>query len=70
MSKEKYSCYEFGIKKIPVGEWKDRYDYIIFSWNDYLCCEDNIESDEWFDTEQEAREAAIQHIDRLENGEG
>jgi hypothetical protein len=28
------------------------------------------ESSEWFDTEQEARFAAIWHIDLLENGEG
>ena len=72
MSKEKYSCYEFEINKAIILREPAilGHVYKIFNWNDYLCCEENIESDEWFDTEQEAREAAIQHIDRLENGEG
>lgn len=63
MSREKYSLYEFEIRKVEVSEWKDRYEYKIFG-------EEIIESDEWYDTEQEARFAAIGHITLLENGEG
>ncbi len=69
MSREKYSFYEFEIKKIEVGEWKDRYDYIIYGEGHFPYDDGVIESDEWFDTEQEARFAAVGHIDLLENGE-
>ena len=60
---EKYSCYEFKIKKCNPG-----FVYEIYS--DGCPPYDNglIESYDWFDTEQEARFAAIGHIDQLENG--
>lgn len=64
MNLEKYSCYEFEIVK------KYGYTYKIFGtiWGPY----DHgiIESDNFYDTEQEARFAAIGHITLLENGEG
>jgi len=64
--KEKYSCYDYSI--FPWNETGNpndtrRYVYVIYA-------NDEIESAEWFDTEQEARFAAIGHIDLLENGEG
>lgn len=73
--REKYSMYEFKIfhELIPVSIDKDKtvdgYTYKIFCERDYLGHEDDIESSEWFETEQEARFAAIGHIDLLENGE-
>jgi len=62
---EKYSCYKF-----EVQEYMGRYDYIIYTGGCYPYCDGKIESSDWFDTKQEARFAAIGHIDLLENGEG
>ena len=39
-------------------------------YNNWMKTNILLESDEWFDTEQEARFAAIGHIDLLENGGG
>ena len=62
---EKYSCYEYKIKSDP----ENRYFYEILT-EGYLPYDDGvIESSEWFEAEQEARFAAIGHIDLLENGE-
>lgn len=66
--KEKYSCYEFEILKELAPVYG--YTYKIFRERNYLGQEDDIESDEWFETEQEARFAAVGHIDLLESGEG
>ncbi len=71
---EKYSYYEFEVNKIIVmvdDKACMKYIYKIYH-PDYKPCDASIirESDEWFDTEQEARFAAIGHIDLLENGEG
>ena len=62
---EKYSHYKFEIQ-----EWNGRYDYLIYTSGCYPYCDGKIESTEFFDTEKEARFAAIGHIDKLENGEG
>ena len=79
MSREKYSCYEFEIdcERIPVWSQEGRTDkhidgftYKIYYWHDYYGCEDNISSDEWYYSKDEANNAAIDHIDLLENGEG
>ncbi len=79
MNIEKYSCYEFEIKHELIPIWSatgktdktvNGYTYEIILENDYMGYPDSIESEEWFDTEQEARFAAIGHIDLLENGEG
>lgn len=71
MGREKYSCYEFEVNKAIILREPAilGYVYKIFNWNDYFCCADDIESDEWYETEQEARFAAIGHISLLENGE-
>lgn len=62
---EKYSYYEY---KICKGI-DNTFTYQIFS-EGYLPYDDGvIESDEYFDTEQEARFAVIGHITKLENGE-
>lgn len=77
--REKYSCYEFQIFHELVPVWSatgktyktvNGYTYKIFREPNYLGQGDDIESDEWFETEQEARFAAVGHIDLLENGEG
>ena len=74
MSLEKYSCYKFKIRKYDGTIYTSKsngWDYIIYD-PDYKPSEQTIfrESSEWFDSEQEARFAAIGHIDLLENGEG
>ncbi len=81
--KEKYSLYEFEVysEKLndDTAEWLKINDipvtdlvwvYKIYCDRDYLNQCRDIESDEWFETEQEARFAAVGHIDKLENGEG
>lgn len=77
-NREKYSCYEFEINCEQVPAWSKEgktdktvngFTYKIYYWHDYYNCEDTIDSDEWFDTEQEARFAVIGHISKLENGE-
>jgi len=63
--KEKYSLYEYELFD-KDGKW----DYKIYCDRDYLNeCRD-IESDEWFESEEECRFACIGHIGLLENGEG
>lgn len=63
--RDKYSYYEYEVDEDLKNQWV----YKIYEWNDYHCCEDYISSDEWYDTEDEAYTAAINHIDRLESGE-
>lgn len=76
-----YSCYEFEVypdyeasydllnRDPNISSTKWVYTILL---NDperkFWTGEDSIESDEWFDSEQEARFAAIGHIDRLEDG--
>jgi hypothetical protein len=62
---EKHSFYEFEV--LPSD---DVWVYVIFD-SDYKPSLHTIirESDEWYDTEAEARIAAIEHIDALESGE-
>ena len=78
MSIERYSCYEFEIRDYDLTCYDDMdyklikgYFYVIFD-TDYKPSDSTIirESDEWYDTQQEARFAAIGHITLLENGEG
>jgi hypothetical protein len=71
MSREKYSCYEFEIKKaIVMKETAELvYTYEIYGGTCFPYYDGMIESSEWFETEAEARFAAIGHIDLLENGE-
>lgn len=70
MSREKYSCYEFEVYAEWHGLDGHRWVYRIFNWNNYLNCEENIKSDEWFETDSKARLEVIEHIGRLENGDG
>lgn len=63
---EKYSCYEFLICADKFG----RFHYEIYTEGCQPYDDGLIESNEWFDTAQEARYAAIGHISLLENGEG
>jgi hypothetical protein len=69
--KEKYSCYEYAVIEDPHGcgwyyeIYTDDVDYINWMRTNIL-----IESNEWFESAQRARYAAIGNIDLLENGEG
>jgi len=67
---EKHSCYEFAVFKYPDDEHPSakHYYYKIFGEACPPYDDGIIESDEWFDAEQEARFAAIGHISLLENG--
>lgn len=65
MDVEKYSCYEFEVMR-DDNVWV----YVIFDPNYEPSLQSIIrESDEWFETEEKAREAAKEHIDALESGE-
>lgn len=74
MTIEKYSCYEFeiqsGYKTTSPDDNELIYFYRIFGSGCPPYDDGIIESDEWFESEQRARYAAIGHIDLLENGEG
>ena len=48
---------------------KEQNHYIIYTEGCYPYDDGKIKSDEWYDTQQEARFAAIGHITLLENGE-
>ena len=78
MAIEKYSCYEFELfhELIPVwnGQGKtdktvDGYVYKIYGTGCMPYDDGTIESDEWYETEEEARCAVMNKIDSLENGE-
>lgn len=66
MTIEKYSCYKFEV----IQDFNENYIYKIFGSGCPPYDDGVIESDEWYDTEKEARFAAIGHITLLENGEG
>ncbi len=72
--REKYSCYEFEVFK-SSGEFPDNspgwtgWVYKIYGEGCHPYDDGVIESSEWFESEQEARFAAIGHISLLENGE-
>jgi hypothetical protein len=71
MNIEKYSCYEFSIYHEDKGNNLDAWVYVIYDPTYKPCAQTIIrEAEDWFDTEQEARFAAIGHIDLLESGEG
>jgi hypothetical protein len=63
---EKYSCYKFQIYETDDGV----FTYEILGEGCPPYDDGVIVSDDCFDTEQEARFAAIGHIGLLENGEG
>ncbi len=65
--KEKYSYYEYEIKEIVLEDGKG-FMFLIYSDGCPPYDDGIIESDEWYDTAQEARFAAIGYIDFLENG--
>lgn len=75
---KKYSCYEYEVNKYLHCEtcgyyetklYKEGYDYKIKTTGCYPYDDGIIDSDEWYDTETQADQAAKEHIDRLENGE-
>lgn len=63
---EQYSHYKFEIEYDIKFGWV----YIIHGAGCPPYDDGKIQSDDFFDTEQEARYAAIGHITLLENGEG
>lgn len=63
---EKYSCYEFEI----IEDFNNTWIYKIYGSGCPPYDDGVIDSDDFFDAEQEARFAAIGHIELLENGEG
>jgi hypothetical protein len=68
---EKYSYYKFEVfyssGVIPLDTPERWSGWVYKIHNDEMYGGD-IEADEWFDTEQEARFAAIGHIGKLEDG--
>ena len=77
--REKYSCYEFEIVQESIPVWSasgitdktvDGFTYKIYGEACHPYDEGIIDSFEWYHSENEARNAAIYHIDDLENGEG
>ncbi len=71
MEREKYSYYEFEIFEHPDDDYPaDKYySYKIYTEGCMTYYDGVIESSNGFDTEQEARFAAVGHISLIENGE-
>lgn len=67
---QKYSYYEYEVLSTDIHNNEPKYDYVIYLGRNYLGQPQYIESDEWFFSAQEATNAAISHIDHLENGIG
>jgi hypothetical protein len=63
---EKYSYYEFEV----FQDFNETWIYKIYSEGCPPYDDGVIDSDEYYDSEKEARFAAIGHIGLLENGEG
>lgn len=63
---EEYSCYKYNISNKYI---KHKHDINNGgkAWVYTIYANDDIESDEWFEFEAEARHAAIGHITTLEN---
>ena len=59
---EKHSCYEYEVYGTNVDTDNEQFHFVIYDEDD------NIESDDWYDTRQEAKEAAIEKINDIENG--
>ena len=47
----------------------DSWHYIIFPYANRLYCKEKIISHKFYETRDEAKQAVIDHIDRLEGGE-
>ena len=60
MNREQYSYYEFSIHNCANQDF--------CGWEYKIYAHEVIESAEYFDSENEARFAAIGHIDKLEGG--
>ncbi len=69
---EKYSCYQYTLdyKSGMLLDGSTWMGWIYEIYNQDRNPELIRESDEWFESEERARFAAIGHIDLLENGEG
>ncbi len=64
---EKHSLYEYEIWVKDADTIDAQYNYIIYLTNNYFGENEAIESDEWFETEEDARISAIERINLLEN---
>lgn len=64
---ERHECYDFQIFNDPHG---CGFYYEIYTDDPYYFSRILRESEVWYDTEQEARFAAIGHIELLLSGEG
>jgi hypothetical protein len=68
MTIEKYSCYEYKIIHCDHGQ--NLWSYEIYGEGCKPYFDGKIESPDCYESQQEARYAAIGHISLLENGEG
>ena len=69
---EQYSCYKFEVFRssgvLPIPGAPEHWEGWVYKIHNDEMYGGDIESDEWYDTEQEARFAAIGHISKLEDG--
>lgn len=63
--RSQYDGYYYNV----INEGNSQYYYKIYTWNDYLGCEENIESAEYYDSLTEANNSAKERISDLMNGE-
>ena len=67
---EKYDGFEYELYATCKDEAQEQWSYVIYTGGCPPYDNGHIDSEEWFDTEEEARFAAIGHITKLANGEG
>lgn len=68
--RKKFSCYEYEVTRSIPDENPPPYPMWVYTLYGEACYpydDGSIDSDDWFETEQEAEFAAIGHITQLEN---
>lgn len=69
--RERRGYYDFEINLLPTyGEYIKKWGYLIYGSGCQPYHDGIIESEEWYENEKDARDAAIANIDLLENGGG
>ena len=67
---KKYDGFEYALYVTSKDEKEEQWGYVIYTEGCPPYDNGYIDSEEWFDTSEEARFAAIGHITKLANGEG
>jgi hypothetical protein len=67
---EKHGYHEYELYAKNKDTVNEEWSYVIYTEGCKPYYDGHIDSEEWYETEQEARFAAVGHISLLENGGG